>query len=67
MRVIEVDGRLDESLAEYVAVEVDVGLRVAGHRRDVVQSLDWLHDVHLLWFRHTTFPIAHSFRKGRSW
>ena len=39
-RVVEVDGALDEAQAQHLGVEVDVALRRAADRRDMVQPVD---------------------------
>ena len=40
MRIVEVDGLLDEREAELVAVEVERALRVGADARDVVEPVE---------------------------
>jgi hypothetical protein len=41
--IVEVDGTLDEAQAEHPDVEVEVALRVAGDRGDVMDAEDFAH------------------------
>src|SRR5688572_23644020 len=42
--IVEVDGQLHESEAEDLRVEVEIALRVAGDRRDVMKTEDLAHN-----------------------
>jgi hypothetical protein len=43
-RIIEIDGGFDQTLAQDVVIEINVGLRIAGKSSNVVNSLNGLHD-----------------------
>src|SRR5437868_12315328 len=45
LRIVEVDGALDEPQSEQSGIEVDVPLRIAGDRGDVVNAEDVAHAV----------------------
>src|SRR5688572_33508714 len=60
--IVEVDGQLHESEAEDLRVEVEIALRVAGDRRDVMKTEDLAHNES----SRLTCVLATSLNRGRT-
>src|SRR5687767_10921459 len=63
--IVEVDGQLHEPKAEDLRVEVEIALRVAGDRRDVMKTEDLAHERIITPDVRASNALGYGFRRSR--